>query len=160
MGFDDAAEDRILSVEAWRVLVDDEELAAAGIAAALVGHRDDTACVGEVAELAPDFVAGTATAHEARIGIARSGVPGLNHESRNHAVERDAHIEILLGEFDEVFDGLRSDFGQQFDPDAPEVSDLDDRVGVRAFGDQILRGHGLFDRDGFFAARGEEQADQ
>jgi len=56
-----------------------------------------------------------------------------------------------LGELDEVFDGLRSDFGQQFDPDAPDVSDLDDRVGVRAFGDQILPGHGLFDRDGFFA---------
>ncbi len=109
---DDAAEDRIISIEAWRVLVDDEELAAAGIAAALVGHRDDTARVGEVAELVLDIVAGTATAHEARIGIARGGITSLNHEFRNHAVERDALVETLFGEFDEVFDALRSDFGQ------------------------------------------------
>ena len=84
----------------------------AELAAALVGHRDDTARVGEVAELVLDLVARTATAHEARIGIARAGVAGLNHEFRNHAVERDALVETLFGEFDEVFDGLRSDFGQ------------------------------------------------
>jgi hypothetical protein len=65
------------------------------------------------------------------------------------------------GEFDEIPDGLRSDFGQQLDPDAPEVSDLDDRVGVWAFGDQILRGYGLFDRDFFcFTTRGEQQSNQ
>jgi hypothetical protein len=33
-------------------------------------------------------------------------------------------------------------------------------VVVRAFGDQVCRGHGLFDRDDFVAARGEQQGNQ
>ena len=31
---------------------------------------------------------------------------------------------------------------------------------VRAFGDQVRRGHDLFDRDDFVAARGEQQGNQ
>ena len=68
--------------------------------------------MGEVAELVRDVVAGTATAHEARIEIARGGVAGLHHESRNHAVKQDARVEAGFGELNEIFDGPRSDLGQ------------------------------------------------
>mmetsp|Transcript_4166 Transcript_4166/g.13257 ORF Transcript_4166/g.13257 Transcript_4166/m.13257 type:complete len:214 (-) Transcript_4166:22-663(-) len=151
---DDAAEHGVLrrrrAVEPVEELVVDrvdEELRAARVRLAGVGHRDgvrqvrvlrDVLVRDVAAGVALDRLAverlerraalGAAGARGGRLGVARVGAAELAHEAVDHAVEREAVVEARLNEVDEVAAGDRQ-VVEQLDAEAAEGGLAVDNLG-------------------------------
>ena len=90
---------------------DDEELRAVRVGAG-VRHRERAAHDLVLVELVLELIPRPAGAVAAR-------ATGLDHEVRDHAVEREPVVEALAGELREVLDGLRGLAGKELDLDRP-----------------------------------------
>src|SRR5207237_10511582 len=112
------SEDRVHAFEPWRGDVRDEELGAVGIGAG-VGHGQGAALelVGVALGLVLELVARPAAA-------GALGVAALDHEVFDDAVKREAVVEFLAGEEDEIVDGLRGVLREQL-ADDPALGRLD-----------------------------------
>ena len=92
----------------------DEELTAVGVWSG-IGHRHSPARVRSGPfDFVPEAVAGSATAGP-------GWVASLDHEAGNHPVEEHAIVEAILGEKDEVVDGLRRPFSVELDLDVSVI---------------------------------------
>src|SRR5438034_3154521 len=116
---DDLPEDGVVTVEVGRGAIADVELAARGIGVLASRHRDGPAQVLLRVELGGDRVPGTA-------GAVAFGAAALDDEVRDDAVEGEPVVEPLLGERQEVRDGLRRVFREELDPDLAALLEGDD----------------------------------
>src|SRR5262249_41739607 len=93
-------------------------------------HRDHAALVRGVVELRLDVVAGAAgTVARARTALVLCvGTAALDHEARDHAVERRAVVEALPREVEEVLHVAGGLVGHELQLDSTELR-LDDGVG-------------------------------
>ena len=135
---------RVQMVQKCRLSEGDEELAAVGVQAARVGHREYArAIVAEVGmEFALEPVAGAP-------GPCAGGVSGLGHESLEHAVECNSVVESLAGEEDEVVDHAGNLAGIKLDFELLAFLQLEDgAVALRGvydhFGRRVPRGAALW----------------
>src|SRR5262249_3146336 len=96
----DAAERRVLPIEEAGVLDADEELTARAVRVVGPRHGQHAALVRGVVELGLDGVAGSPRAVLAARSLRVLGVriAALDHEARDHAVERGAVVEALPGQ--------------------------------------------------------------
>ncbi len=109
---DDHAEGGVLPVQMGGVLMHDEELAAGGVHSLGPGHAENAPGVAQVVghavggEFALDAVAGAA--HAGAVGAA-----ALDHEAGDDPVEGQAVVKALVGQGDEVVDGVGGLVGVQ-----------------------------------------------
>src|SRR5262249_26147445 len=120
------AEDGVLAVEEVRGGERDVELASRGVGILAPCHGHHAAIVLLLVALRLDLVAGAARA-------VALGIAALHHESGLYAMEGEPVVEALLGEGDEVLDGLRRVLGEEFDLDGAALlhGDLGDLFHAR-----------------------------
>src|SRR5262245_4883224 len=106
----DLAEDRVLAVQEVGRSQRDVELAARGVGILAAGHGYHAADMLLLVELRLDLVTGTA-------GAVALGIAALDHEARLDAMEGESVVEALVGEGDEVLDGLGRIVGKELDLD-------------------------------------------
>src|SRR5262249_18005139 len=114
------AEDGVVAVEVWRRAVGDVELAPRGVGMLAARHRQRAAHVLPLAELGLDRVARAA-------GAVALGIAALDDEVRHDAVEGEVVVKTLLGQRDEVLDGLGCILRVELDADLVAVLQRDDR---------------------------------
>lgn len=115
------AEGGIFPVQMIRRGDHNEELASGGVGGHGAGHGEDAGGVGDVilreavgGKFTVDFIAGAASA-------VALGAAALDHEAGDHPVESQAVIEALVGQGDEVMDGVGRFVREQFGGHSPPV---------------------------------------
>src|SRR5262247_1050184 len=115
----DLAEHGVLAVEMRRRAVADVELAAGRVGMLAARHRHGAAHVLLLVELRLDRVARAARA-------VALGAAALHDEVGHDPVEVEAVVEALLGQGDEVLDGLRRVLREELDPNLAALLERDD----------------------------------
>src|SRR5262252_2656531 len=115
----DLAEHGVLAIEVRRIAVADVELAARRVRVLAARHRHGAAHVLLLVELGLDGVARAAGAVALRAAA-------LHDEVGHDPVEVEAVVEALLGQGDEVLNGLRRVFREELDPNLATLLQRDD----------------------------------